>query len=163
MTIRGKLTSVILGLLSLFAIQSVSAQEDEITYPKFGFGVSLFNLTEYMSTDNGPASLIYMTMNIGKKFRLEPEFGFVLYDGLEEYTFGVGGFGRKPISKFNFLYGLRLGISSDETEFIAPTIGGEYYFIRNFSIGSEIQFKGLISPGGFGIFTNSNVIVRFYF
>jgi hypothetical protein len=102
-------------------------------------------------------------MNITNKFRLEPVFGFVLSDGFEQFSIGIGGFGRKNISKFNLLYGLRLGISSNDIEVIAPTLGGEYYFIKNFSIGSEIQLKGLISENDVAILTNSSVIVRFYF
>ena len=75
----------------------------------------------------------------------------------------MGAFARKPISKFNFLYGLRLGYSSNETTMIAPTVGGEYYIIKNFSIGSEVQLQGIINDGDFAVFTNSSVIVRFYF
>jgi hypothetical protein len=120
----------------------------------------LFNLTEYAYEQTNS---IYITINIGSKFRLEPKVGFALSDGSEQYSFGIGAFGRKPISKFNILYGLRLGYSSSETTMIAPTVGGEYYFIKNFSIGSEVQLQGLINEGDFVIMTNSSVIVRFYF
>ena len=123
--------------MSLLSFQTSFGQENESVNSKFGLGVSLFNITEHVDEQ---ANSIYVTINIGSKFRLEPKFGFVLYDGLEQYSIEIGAFGRKPISKFNILYGLRLGYSSsNETILIAPTVGGEYYIIKNFSIGSEVS------------------------
>ena len=147
-------------LLILLNFQSSIGQENENAKSKFGLGVSLFNITEHMDEQ---ANSIYVTINIGSKFRLEPRFAFVLHDGFEQYLIEIGAFGRKPISKFNILYGLRLGYSSIETKLIAPTVGGEFYIIKNFSIGSEVQLQGLINDRDFSVFTNSSVIVRFYF
>ena len=147
-------------LLSLSTFQISIAQENDSANSKFGLGVSLFNINEYAIDQ---ANSIYFTINIGSKFRLEPKVGFVFSDGFEQYSIGIGAFGIKPISKFNTLYGLRLGISTDETILISPTVGGEYYFIKNFSIGSEVQLQGLFNDGDFGVLTNASVIIRFYF
>jgi hypothetical protein len=152
-----------LFLITLCTTQSLFGQEDEINHSKFGLGVTLFNLTEYAYESDEPNNSVYMTIDIGSKFRLEPVITFVFSDESEQYSIGIGGFGRKSISKFNILYGLRLGKSSNENKLIAPTIGGEYYFIKNFSIGSEVQLRGLHNNGDWTVFTNSSVMVRFYF
>jgi hypothetical protein len=153
-------TLLAFSLLTLLTFQSSFGQENENAKSKFGLGASLFNLTEHIDEQ---ANSIYVTINIGTKFRLEPKFGFIIHDGFEQYLIEMGAFIRKPISKFNFLYGIRLGYSSIETTMIAPTIGGEYYIIKNFSIGSEVQLQGLINSRNFAVLTNSSVIVRFYF
>lgn len=147
-------------LMPLVAFQISFGQENknENTNPKFGLGVSLFNIVEY--TYEQPNS-IYVTINIGNKFRLEPKVGIALSDEAD-YSFGIGAFGIKPVEKFNVLYGVRLGYSSSAIAMISPTIGGEYYFIKNFSLGSEVQLQGVFDEG-FALLTNSAVIVRFYF
>lgn len=153
-------------IMTLFSTQYLFAQENEINGSKFGLGVSLFNLAESMyEYYDEPINSIYMTVDIGNNFRLEPVVGFALYDdGYMQYSIGVGVFKRKAISNFNLLYGLRLGMSNNcETTFIAPTIGGEYFFIKNFSIGSEVQLRRLFNDGDVLTTTNSNVLVRFYF
>lgn len=161
---KKRIASLTLVLMTLLTSQIVFGQENENNESKFGLGVSLFNLTEYITDYNDvPTNSIYMTINIGSKFRLEPSVGFAFADGYEQYAVGIGGFGKKSISKFNLLYGLRLGYSNSETTTIAPTVGGEYYFIKNFSIGSEVQLRGLINNGDWALLTNSSVIVRFYF
>ncbi len=160
------ITSLTFVLMILLITQSLFGQEDENENKnsKFGLGVSLFNLTEFVyENDNGPTNSIYLTIDIGSKFRLEPIVGFTISNRFEQYAIGIGGFGRKSISKFDLLYGLRLELSSNETKVIAPTIGGEYYFIKNFSIGSEVQLRGRINDEDWYVFTNSSVIVRFYF
>ena len=69
--------AVIAILLSTFAIQKTFGQEDTIYSSKFGIGVSLFNLTELSyEYDFEPTSLIYLTIDIGSKFRLEPKISF---------------------------------------------------------------------------------------
>lgn len=151
-------------VMTLFTTQSSFGQESENTNSKFGLGVALFNIAEYeYDYDNAVSNSIYMTIDIGSKFRLEPTIGFALFDGFEQYSIGIGAFGKKSISQFNILYGLRLGLSSSETKVMAPTVGGEYYFIKNFSIGSEVQLRGLNNGGEWAVFTNSSVIIRFYF
>jgi len=151
-------------LLTSLIIQKSFGQENENAGFKFGLGVSLFNLNEYTYEYNyEPLNSIYMTFDLGSNFRLEPKVGFALSAGFEQYSLGIGAFGKKPISKFNILYGLRLGLHSSSTKVIAPTIGGEYYFIKNFSIGSEVQLRGILNDGDWTVFTNSYVLIRFYF
>jgi hypothetical protein len=160
--------------MTLLLSQSIFGQENDYTASKFGIGVSLFNLIEedYEALEYG--NPIYFTINIGRKFRLEPTVGYFSDRwGEDKYSIGIGGFVRKSISNFNFLYGIRVGlriISREEfrpfierTTVIAPTLGGEYFFIKNFSIGSEVQLKGLLIDGNWTVFTNSSVLVRFYF
>jgi hypothetical protein len=154
------ITLLMVILLSLSTFQTSIGQENDNANSKFGLGVSLFNITEF---DLDQANSIYFTINFGSKFRLEPKVGFVLSDGFEQYSIGIGAFGIKPISKFNTLYGLRLGLSTDAVVSVSPTVGGEYYFIKNFSLGSEVQLQGLFKDGDFGVFTNASVIIRFYF
>lgn len=156
--------TISLIFFSILISHSLSAQEDEINTSKLGIGVSLFNLTEYTyESDYEPINSIYMTFDIGNKFRLEPTVGFAFSEDYQQYSIGLGAFGKKAISKFNILYGVRLGYVSGGTGVVAPTLGGEYYFIKNFSIGSEIQLKGLMNEGEWVVLTNSSVIVRFYF
>ena len=151
-------------LLILLINQNTTGQENENTGSKFGLGVSLFNFTEYMyGHDLETFSSIFITIDLSSNFRLEPLFGFSLSDGSGEYSLGIGAFGKKPMSKFNILYGLRLGYNGFETIIVAPTIGGEYYFIKNFSIGCEVQIRGLIFEGDWAVITNTPVLFRFYF
>ena len=161
--LRTKNTLFVL-LLILLINQNTTGQENENTGSKFGLGVSLFNFTEYIyEYDYEIFSSIFMTIDLGSNFRLEPLFGFSLSNGYEEYSLGIGAFGKKPMSKFNILYGLRLGFNSIETIIVAPTIGGEYYFIKNFSIGCEVQIRGLFFEGDWAVVTNTPVLFRFYF
>jgi hypothetical protein len=145
-----------------FLFTSIFGQENDSTKIKFGLGVSLFNMSEY-TYENISTNSMYLTLDIGSRCRLEPTIGFAFADGLKHYSFGIGAFGKKRISKFNLLYGLRIGSGSSERLFIAPTIGGEYYFIRNFSLGSEVQLRGSDYKGDWILFTNSSVLIRFYF
>ena len=149
-------------LMTLFSFTSILGQENDSTKIKFGLGASLFNMTE-STYENQATSSIYLTMDLGSKFRLEPTIGFAFADGLNHYSFGIGAFCKKKISKFNLLYGLRIGFGSSERLFAAPAIGGEYYFIKNFSIGSEVQLRGSNYRGDWILMTNSSVLIRFYF
>lgn len=91
--IRKSIASLTLILMTLMASQSLFGQDDESSGSKFGLGVSLFNLTEYLyEFDYEPTNSVYMTIDIGSKFRLEPTLGFVLADGLEYFSFGIGAF-----------------------------------------------------------------------
>jgi hypothetical protein len=149
-------------LISVLTICPILGQENDSTDVKFGLGTSLFNLSEYINESQSINS-IYMTIDLSSKFRIEPSFGFALSDGLSQYFIGVGAFGKKTISKFNLLYGLRVGLGSSERFALAPTIGGEYYFIKKFSIGSEVQLRGSKANEDWTFLTNSSVILRFYF
>ena len=156
--------TLLVALLAILLIPKLSdGQEIENANPKFGLGVSLFNITEY-EWDLDASSSIYTTFDINDKFRLEPTLGLEISSSNIEYSIELGTFGKKTISKFNFLYGLRLGFNSAETVIIAPAVGGEYYFIKNFSIGSEIQLRGLmLNNNNWFVVTNSSVIIRYYF
>jgi len=163
-TVQKGITSISLILITMLISPSLFGQDEEINKSKFGIGVSLFNLTEYAyEFDYEPTNLIYMTIDIGEKFRLEPTVGFAFSDGFQQYSIGIGAFGKKPISKFNILYGARLGYGSSGSAVIAPTLGAEYFFIDRFSLGSEIQLRGIFNEGDWVVLTNSSVIVRFYF
>lgn len=161
---KKRITTLTLIFTALFSTLSLFGQESENSDPKFGLGANFFNLAEYSNDfDYVPANSIYMTINIGKKFRLEPMFGFAFYDKTKQYSIGIGGFGRKSISKFNLLYGLRLGYISSGSIIMSPTVGGEYYFIKNFSIGTEVQLRTIFDDNEFLFLSNTAVIFRFYF
>tara|TARA_Y100001980_G_C14556918_1_gene353764 strand:+ start:52679 stop:53191 length:513 start_codon:yes stop_codon:yes gene_type:complete len=155
--------------IALITTNSVFAQEDESSGSKFGLGVSVFNINEYLYEFSEPIAPIYLTFDIGDKFRLEPIVGFSLRERFSQLSLLVGAFRKAPISKFNLLYGGRIGYSGigdtgSEMFIVAPAIGGEYYFIRNFSIGSEIQLRGMKPKAGdFVAVTHSSFIARFYF
>ena len=156
-------TTLTLVFMALMISQISFGQENDNKKFKFGLGASLFNYSDYVfEHDDEPINSIYMTIDIGNKFRLEPVVAFMYDAGFEAFSIGIGGFGRKSISKFNLLYGLRLGFISEGYISVAPTIGGEYYFIENFSIGSEVQLKGFYY-GELAVLTYSSVIMRFYF
>jgi hypothetical protein len=154
--------ALLIASIIVFSSSSIFGQENDSTRIKFGLGASLFNLTE-LTYENLSTNSIYLTIDFGSKFRVEPTIGFALSDGLSHYSIGIGAFGKKTISKFNFLYGLRLGFGDSERRYIAPTIGGEYYFIKNFSIGSEVQIRGSKDSGDWILLTNSTILIRFYF
>jgi hypothetical protein len=149
-------------LFSLLSCNHIFGQEDALPNTKFGLGASLFNIYDY-SIDRETGTSIYMTIDLSNKLRLEPTIGFAFSEENFEFAAGIGVFGKKAISKFNTLYGLRARINSNDAIILAPTIGGEYYFIKNFSVGSEINLNGMINEGNWVIFTNAAVLVRFYF
>jgi len=154
----------------MFSSHLIFAQNSEKEFPKFGVGVSLFSLTQYLyEYDYEPSSSFYLTFNVKEKLRFELEYGFVSSKNYEQITWGIGTFGRVPYTNYNILYGLRFGSTTKEvgsiktgTGFLAPAVGGEYYFLKHFSLGSEVQLR-LVIGNNSSVFTNSNVIVRFYF
>jgi hypothetical protein len=161
---KKRIASFAVILMAILTSHSLFGQESQIHGTKLGIGVSLLNLTEQVyEFDDEPTNTIYITMDIGRKFRFEPIIGFAFTDGANHYSFGFGGFGRKTISKFNILYGLRLALNSNQSRIFASTIGGEYYFIKNFSIGSEVQLTGSFNDAAWAIYTKSSVMIRFYF
>jgi len=160
-------TSVALLIMLVRISKNVFGQEEEKYGTKFGFGVSLFNLADYTYTnDNEAVQSILMTIDAGKYFRIEPTIGFVRLHRNGFYVLRLGLFGKQTKSKYNLLYGVRLGKNSEDIYEIAPTLGGEYYFIKNFSVGSEVQIKSIydndIYPAQWGVMTNASIIVRFY-
>ncbi len=143
---------------------NVLSQEDEKSQFKMGMGISLFNIADYeWDYESSRSNDIYVTIDLNDKFRIEPSIGFALSNYSESFSVGIGGFGKKKISDFNLLYGLRLGYNSSQILTIAPTLGGEYYFIKHFSIGCEVQLRGLIYEGELAAYTRSSLLVRFYF
>ncbi len=168
-TRNSKFVPLVFFVVTCLTSYSVYAQEDESTGFKFGLGVSVFNINEYLYEYSEPIAPIYLTFDIGDKFRLEPIVGFSLRERFSQLSLLIGAFRKAPISKFNLLYGGRVGYSGigdtgSEMFVIAPAIGGEYYFIRNFSIGSEIQLRGMKPKAGdFVAVTHSSFIARFYF
>ncbi len=163
---KTKTTFSIFVFLCFLLTQPLLAQENENNGSKFGFGVHLFDIVDHnYFNDSSPLNSVLMTIDFNDKIRLEPSVGFSVSDGFDQYSIGIGIFGKKPKQNFNILYGLRLGYYSNETTKIAvisPTLGGEYFFIENFSIGCEVQLSNVLNDGDFSILTSSSVIVRFY-
>jgi hypothetical protein len=148
--------------ICLYTINPIFGQAKDTMNQKLGLGVSLFNLTEYVY-ESQSFSTIFVTYDLSSKFRIEPSVGFSKSDGKAHYMLGLGIFGIKPIQNFNLLYGLRLGFGSNKIFFVAPTLSGEYYFIKNFSVGSEVQLRVSSNHGDFTVLTNTSIIMRFYF
>ncbi len=139
-------------------------QEEKDSEFKIGLGASLFNIADYeWDYESSRSNDIYITIDLNDKFRIEPSIGFALSNYTESFTAGIGGFGKSMISDFNLLYGLRLAYNSNEILTVAPTVAGEYYFIKHFSIGCEVQLRGLIYEGELAAYTRSSLLVRFYF
>lgn len=126
-----------------------------------GIGVGLVNFTE-------GGYKIYVPVNINPVFRLEPYFEYFERDSdtvgtftnssnTDEYTgFGVGIYGQNVTSSnTSIYYGINLGAYTyDETSFglgasetesdgtvIAPTLGFEYKFVENVSLGGEVAVR----------------------
>jgi hypothetical protein len=141
-----------------------TSETEESSDSKFGLGVSLFNIVTYQyDYESAVASSVLMTIDFSDRFRLEPSLGFAFSEEETLYSIEVGAFGKKTISKFNLLYGGRVGYGGGTVISVAPAVGGEYYFIDNFSVGSEVQLRSLFDEDNFVVFTNAAVLVRFYF
>ena len=139
-------------------------QEEKDSEFKIGLGASLFNIADYeWDYESSRSNDIYITIDLNDKFRIEPSIGFALSNYTESFSAGIGGFGKSMISDFNLLYGLRLAYNSNEILTVAPTVAGEYYFIKHFSIGCEVQLRGLIYEGELAAYTRTSLLVRFYF
>ena len=156
-------TLLFLSIISLFG-NHLMGQEEKDSEFKIGLGASLFNIADYeWDYESSRSNDIYITIDLNDKFRIEPSIGFALSNYTESFTAGIGGFGKSNISDFNLLYGLRLAYNSNEILTVAPTVAGEYYFIKHFSIGCEVQLRGLIYEGELAAYTRSSLLVRFYF
>lgn len=156
-------TLLFLSIISLFG-NHLMGQEEKDSEFKIGLGASLFNIADYeWDYESSRSNDIYITIDLNDKFRIEPSIGFALSNYTESFTAGIGGFGKSMISDFNLLYGLRLAYNSNEILTVAPTVAGEYYFIKHFSIGCEVQLRGLIYEGDLAAYTRSSLLVRFYF
>ncbi|MDA9161228.1 hypothetical protein N9O13_02385 [Crocinitomicaceae bacterium] len=156
-------TLLFLSIISLFG-NHLMGQEEKDSEFKIGLGASLFNIADYeWDYESSRSNDIYITIDLNDKFRIEPSIGFALSNYTESFSAGIGGFGKSMISDFNLLYGLRLAYNSNEILTVAPTVAGEYYFIKHFSIGCEVQLRGLIYEGELAAYTRSSLLVRFYF
>jgi len=156
-------TLLFLSIISLFG-NHLMGQEEKDSEFKIGLGASLFNIADYeWDYESSRSNDIYITIDLNDKFRIEPSIGFALSNYTESFTAGIGGFGKSMISDFNLLYGLRLAYNSNEILTVAPTVAGEYHFIKHFSIGCEVQLRGLIYEGELAAYTRSSLLVRFYF
>jgi hypothetical protein len=158
------LRTLLLSSLILFFGTNLLSQEEKDSEFKIGLGISLFNIADYeWDYESANSNDIYITIDLNDKFRIEPSFSFSISNYSESFSAGIGGFGKSTISDFNLLYGLRLGYNSNEILTVAPTVAGEYYFIKHFSIGCEVQLRGLIYEGELAAYTRSSLLVRFYF
>jgi hypothetical protein len=149
-------------IILVLSCHYLCAQEVKSPQRKFGIGVSLFNLSEYLN-ESSFGNSIYLTLNTKGNFRFESTFGFVFSKSQSKYSLGLGAFKFKDLSDFRILSGIRLGLSDGNVIAIAPSLGGEYYFNDHFSIGSEIQLRGTLDNSDFRFFTNTLVLARFYF
>jgi hypothetical protein len=151
-----KLALILVVLFTvLFLFNTVFAQEKG--YRAFGIGV---NVIDYMS---GAGSTIYLPINLGPSFRLEPMLGISNYaednDDDSEYsdtdfTIGLGIYPTIRKGDAVIYVGGRLGMIISSSEYtnsfdnttkysdftfgIGPALGGEYYFSPHFSLGGEM-------------------------
>ena len=159
-----KLRTLLLSSLILFFCTNLFSQEEKDSEFKIGIGISLFNIADYeWDYESAGSNDIYIPIDINDKFRIEPSVGFSISNYSEGFSAGIGGFGKSTISDFNLLYGMRFAYNSNEILTIAPTVAGEYYFINHFSLGCEVQLRGLIYGGELAAYTRSSLLVRFYF
>jgi len=140
-------------------------QDEDNTKTQVGIGVSLLNLSDLISFDEdyGLTNSILFPIDIKNKVRFEPGFSLVSYDGDKYLTLGAGLFWKKPIGQYNLLFGSRFAISTEKYKSIAPTIGGEYFFVKKFSLGAEAQIRGIFYDDEKTWMTNTSIIIRFFF
>ncbi|MHA2032646.1 MAG: hypothetical protein ACW99Q_25020 [Candidatus Kariarchaeaceae archaeon] len=146
-------------------VQDTYCQEDEPNSGKIGVGISFFNLVDFLLFIDEIAytNSIYFPINISDRFRIEPEIG-VLSSGSDVlYSLGLGVFGLSGTNDISWYYGMRIGTWNAHFIKIAPTLGGEYYLSRRFSLGAEAQILGLIENDDFMFMTNTIAFVRLYF
>lgn len=154
-------TLLIIILIEIFS-QKLFSQDYKTTPNIFGLGVTIFSLSEYLY-ESSLGNSIYLTINFKHNFRFEPTFGFSFTDSQSKYICGLGVFKQKDLLKLKLLTGIRFGMSDDIIYYIAPTLGGEYFFDEHFSLGNEIQLRGTSKRGNFRLSSNTSVLLRFYF
>ncbi len=154
--------TLLIVILIGISFQYLFSQELNTGQSKFGLGVSLFNLSEYLY-ESSLGNSIYLTINTKNNFRIEPTIGFSFTNSQSKYNCGLGVFKQKELSKIKLLTGIRFGLSDGSVYFIAPTLGGEYFFDKHFSFGSEVQLRGTLKNRDFRLLSNTSVIVRYYF
>ncbi|MBN2031427.1 hypothetical protein JW824_14430 [bacterium] len=177
----------IFSLVFLISYGNLQSQE---SMPRVGIGLSVSDIRKYVNIKyNEIAHNIYIPINIGKSFRLEPQLGFDSYleDGqysksrTSYFQLGVGVFTILSRNKTILYFGGRLcfllssqtytrkitGITNKESDigflFIAPAIGGEYFVCEELSLGGEMQLKLLnYFENTKRYFTNTLLFMRFY-
>jgi len=145
-----KLIVLAIVLLSSGLAQLTAQEETKIERAKFGIGTTFFNYNDLIESDfDIPLPRMILTIDALEKFRIEPSLGFLRTDDDTFYNIGLGLYGKIMKPKYNLLYGIKGSYSSntfdnpDEVITFGPAIGGEYFFIPQFSLGSEISIKVL--------------------
>jgi len=152
----------------LLLIGSISAtsfsQDSRKNEFKIGLGVALFNLTdtEYFVYPDA-SQTIQVPIDINKRYRIEPYLGFSISSIQSQISLGVGAFRKFSIPKYHTYVGIRGGYAIDGVTTVAPTVGGEYFPIENFSFGAEVQLRAYFTSKETTIHTNALILVRFYF
>lgn len=170
----------------------------------FGMHVEQFRFGEMFSSDLNisPVNTFVLTLNIENVFRIEPEFGIYSYhdknsDLSSNLTrFGVGIYGMFQKGNVNFNAGVTIRsisvsdehmttsgypayspykVTDEESWFgFGPSIEGEYFFSKHFSLGGNVAilFSSVKNtpgdPNSTGINssaanTSTGLNVRFYF
>ncbi len=160
---------ILLSTVLILATISINAQEDDqFQRSKFGIGTTFFNYTDILESDfEIPIPRMILTIDALKDFRIEPSVGFIKSGNTTIYSAGLGLFGKTLKPKYNILYGLRGSLMSagrnDPNFTIGIVVGGEYFFIPQFSIGSDVSIKALAGNGQNLIYNDASITARFYF
>ena len=190
-----------IGTTYLMAFSFIYAQErTNIKKNNLGVGVTISDIKElfqFISSDVGIAPTIFIPINISPTFRIEPEFGLYMSTlesndesdklKLGNLNLGIGFFPMINKKNIKIYYGPRVGLiysSSNEYYndtkseisgigfYIAPVVGGEFYFAKHFSLGGEGQLKYSYSSlkedddekgSSLILSTRTLVFIRFYF
>lgn len=193
---------LLIVVLFLFNEELIFGQSDSISIIKpFGMGLHIehFGLNNRGDINNGLANKVLLSISPINKLRLEPEIGFKFnsVDANQAVYLGLGIFTMIQKERLNFYFGLRLKYSIIKWEdfqietingnstiitiynkikrfSIGHTLGCEYYFGNNFSLGGEFAFVygtiNIIEPEPIYSDGKSNTMssdiglfIRFYF
>jgi hypothetical protein len=142
--------------------QSLDTDINNYKLKPFGIGINVELPRSY--SFYLPSSSITLTFNILDKLRIEPEVGIRTYTRDEGSSYKsknkgiiyiLGTYGIINKNKVGFIYGLKLGYSSEFSEYksstmvnyetyeakgilFGPVIGIEYFFSEHFTIAGEI-------------------------
>lgn len=165
----------IIFLMFFLGFSLVKAQEQNSFKTHVGIGVSVFSINDLLqfivSQGAGQTTSLYLTIDSSPGFRIEPEFGYSVYNierkdngyssesTLKILRLGTGLFAKNSKNnQYHIYYGIRLGYlyNSEESKYrydfnsgtdkesssglyLAPTVGGEYFFSDFFCMGGETQ------------------------
>jgi hypothetical protein len=167
-------TTIIFFLLSaLYQIElfsQASTNESVVDLKTFGIGMGF--ITPIFIDYDEPFANIILTMNLKEKFRFEPEFGFAVKNYEEKgvystkrkmFLFAINGLAIIKSNRTGLLLGAKLGYSKDYSQyhqqnfdpgesdensfFIGPVIGLEYFISQYFSITGEFDALYLRARG----------------